>query len=215
MTARTCCGGGCVNPQNDPMNCGQCGIHCSGATPLCTAGTCRPATCSLTPGVCATSSLCCGGACCGAGDLCCETEGPLSGGPPTCFTPTASQPTCPQGCAPSCVSDRNQKKNIAPIDATTILDKVSRLPISTWTYRQEPPAVRHLGPMAQDFRAAFGLGDDDRTYFAVDAQGVALAAIQALDGLVAAQKKEIDTLSRQNRDLSRRLRAIEGRAAGH
>ena len=114
-----------------------------------------------------------------------------------------------------CVSDRNQKKNIAPVDAPAILDKVSRLPISTWSYRQEPPDVRHLGPMAQDFRAAFGLGDDDRTYFAVDAQGVALAAIQALDGMIAAQRKEIDTLSRQNRELSRRLRAIEGRALRH
>jgi len=215
MTGRTCCDGGCVNPQNDPMNCGKCGVHCSGATPLCSGGTCQPAPCSPTAGVCAPNSICCGSACCAAGDLCCETEGPVAGGPPTCFTPTTSQPTCPQGCAPLCVSDRNQKKDIAPIDAAAILDKVSRLPISTWSYRQEPPAVRHLGPMAQDFRAAFGLGDDDRTYFAVDAQGVALAAIQALDGLVTAQKKEIDRLSRQNQDLSRRLRAIEGRPRGH
>jgi hypothetical protein len=215
MTGRACCGGGCVNPQNDPMNCGQCGVRCDGANPLCSGGTCRPAPCSPSAGVCPASSICCGNACCAAGDLCCEADGPVSGGPPTCLTPTAAQSTCPQGCAPLCVSDRNQKKDIVPIDPSAILDKVSRLPISTWSYRHEAASVRHLGPMAQDFRAAFGLGDDDRTYFAVDAHGVALAAIQALDGVVSRQQKQIEALTRLNRALSRRLSAIEAaRTAG-
>ena len=41
-------------------------------------------------------------------------------------------------------------------------------------------AGRHAGPMAQDFRAAFGLGGGGGTAIdAVDADGVALAAIQA------------------------------------
>jgi hypothetical protein len=106
------------------------------------------------------------------------------------------------------VSDRNQKKNIAPVDGAAILDKVSRLPISSWTYLKEPPEVRHLGPMAQDFRASFGLGDDDRTYYAVDAQGVALAAIKALNELVAAQEARIERLERQNQSLARRLRDV-------
>lgn len=107
-----------------------------------------------------------------------------------------------------CVSDRNQKKNIAPVDAAAILDKVSRLPISSWTYLKEPAQVRHLGPMAQDFRASFGLGDDDRTYYSVDAQGVALAAIQALNRLVTNQEDRIAKLERENRDLARRLREV-------
>jgi hypothetical protein len=64
--------------------------------------------------------------------------------------------------------------------------------------------------MAQDFRASFGLGDDDRTYYAVDAQGVALAAIQALDRLVTAQTSRIEKLERDNRELARRLRAVDG-----
>lgn len=71
----------------------------------------------------------------------------------------------------------------------------------------EPDGVRHLGPMAQDFRATFGLGDDDRTYFAVDAQGVALAAIQALDRRVVEQQKRIEALERENARLARRLKA--------
>ena len=64
--------------------------------------------------------------------------------------------------------------------------------------------------MAQDFHASFGLGNDDRTYNSVDAHGVALAAIQALERMVAAQEKRIQALERENRRLERRARA-----AGH
>ena len=197
-----------MNLDNDPMNCGTCGMRCEGVTNLCSGGTCVAPTCSLMAGGCAASDFCCGGACCKTGQLCCQADGPISGGSPTCFTPTSDQKTCAQGCAPLCVSDRNQKKNIAPVDAAAILDKVSHLPISSWTYLKEPAEVRHLGPMAQDFRAAFGLGDDDRTYYAVDAQGVALAAIKALNEQAAAQEERIEKLERENQSLARRLREV-------
>lgn len=205
---RTCCAGACANLNNDPMNCGTCGMRCQGATNLCSGGACVAPPCSPTAGACAASDFCCGSACCKPGQLCCQADGPISGGPPTCFTPTSDQKTCAQGCAPLCVSDRNQKKNLAPVDAAAILDKVSRLPISSWTYDKDPAEVRHLGPMAQDFRAAFGLGDDDRTYYAVDAQGVALAAIKALNEQVSAQSARIEKLERENEALARRLRDI-------
>jgi hypothetical protein len=130
---------------------------------------------------------------------------------PVCFTPTAAQPTCPQGCAPLCRSDRAQKRNITPVDPAAVLDRVRGLPLATWRYREEPEGVRHLGPMAQDFRAAFGLGDDDRSYHAVDAQGVALAAIQALERMASEQRRRIETLEAQNRKLERRLRQLERR----
>jgi hypothetical protein len=121
--------------------------------------------------------------------------------------PTNEQPTCPQGCAPFCASDRNQKKNIMPADTAEILRKVSELPISQWTYTNEPADVRHLGPMAQDFRSSFGLGSDDRTYHSVDAHGVALAAIQALERRVVEQGRRIERLERENRRLERRLQS--------
>ena len=54
------------------------------------------------------------------------------------------------------------------------------LRVTEWSYQSEPGAVRHIGPMAQDFYAAFGLGADDRHITAIDADGVALAAIQQL-----------------------------------
>lgn len=56
--------------------------------------------------------------------------------------------------------------------------KVFRLPTQKWRFINEDAAIRHLGPMAQDFRAAF-LGTDDRTIATVDENGVALAAVQA------------------------------------
>ena len=121
--------------------------------------------------------------------------------------PTNEQPTCPQGCSPFCVSDRNQKKNVTPADTAEILRKVRELPISYWTYTNEASVVRHLGPMAQDFHASFGLGSDDRTYHSVDAHGVALAAIQALERLAAEQSKRIERLEHENRRLERRLQA--------
>jgi hypothetical protein len=171
---------------------------------MCAAGMCQRPACE--PNVfCTANTTCCGNMCCPLGALCCEQQGPVSGGPPTCFMPTSAQPTCPLGCAPFCISDRNQKKNIVPADTDAILRKVRQLPISIWTYTNEPAAVRHLGPMAQDFRASFGLGDDDRSYHSVDAHGVSLAAIQALERIVAEQEKRLQKLERENRRLEQRL----------
>ena len=209
-TGRNCCGGDCVNLQNDPFNCGTCGNRCDGNTPYCGDGTCQQPPCNPQTELCAPNSVCCGSTCCPVGDICCEQQGPISGAP-SCFTPTTAEPTCPQGCAPLCMSDRNRKKNIAPADTEAILKKVSALPISTWTYLDEPSSVRHLGPMAQDFHASFGLGDDDRTYHSVDAHGVALAAIQGLERLVKQQEQRIERIERENRALAQRLRALDGR----
>jgi hypothetical protein len=77
------------------------------------------------------------------------------------------------------LSDRNAKTNIVPLDEETILAKVDELPISRWSYKTEH-GVRHVGPMAQDFYAAFGVGEDDKHITSIDEDGVALAAIKAL-----------------------------------
>ena len=109
------------------------------------------------------------------------------------------------------VSDRNAKKNIATADVDAVLSRLRDLPMSTWTYLDEPASVRHLGPMAQDFHASFGLGSDERSYSPVDGHGVAMAAIQALDRLVRAQQARIESLERTNQELARRMRAMETR----
>ena len=84
------------------------------------------------------------------------------------------------------VSDRASKTGFEPIDASEVLARVTQLPLSQWSYRNEP-SVRHLGPVAQDFRAAFGLGEDERTISTVDSAGVALAAIQGLNAKLEAE----------------------------
>jgi len=76
------------------------------------------------------------------------------------------------------VSDRDLKHDFRSIDAASVLQRVAALPISEWSYRDD--TIRHIGPTAQDFHAAFQVGTGDRTISTIDAQGVALAAIQAL-----------------------------------
>lgn len=100
-------------------------------------------------------------------------------------------------------SDRNLKENVADIDNSEILDRVANLPIREWNYKQQDAKIRHIGPMAQDFATAFGVGEDDRRINFVDANGVALAAIQALHAQnkeqseqIAALKKQIDELQK-------------------
>jgi hypothetical protein len=114
------------------------------------------------------------------------------------------------------VSDRNVKANFTPVDGRSVLDKVIALPLSTWNYQAQAADIRHIGPMAQDFSAAFGVGEDDTTISSVDADGVALAAIQGLysvvqdkDKQIAALKTENATQQKQIDDLSARLAALE------
>jgi hypothetical protein len=187
----TCCGGSCVNTYNDPQNCGKCGTTCTDPTPYC-AGSCQAAPCDTDAGC---SGTCCGLACCGAGQLCCLAEQGVWS--MQCYTPTSAQPTCPPGC-PLCVSDRNLKHELEPVDVQSVLDGVSRLPISTWSYKSDDPSVRHMGMMAQDFHAEFGLGTTDKAYNPIDAHGVEMAAIQALYQRVQEQEARIRKLEEEN-----------------
>lgn len=57
---------------------------------------------------------------------------------------------------------------------------MAHLPISTWNYKSQPTSIRHIGPMAQDFYALFGVGEDDKIISTIDPPGIALAAIQEL-----------------------------------
>ncbi|MBK8506201.1 MAG: tail fiber domain-containing protein [Saprospiraceae bacterium] len=78
----------------------------------------------------------------------------------------------------SCASDVNRKENIQSVDLNKILLTVASLPVKQWQFKNDP--TPHIGPMAQDFYHAFGLGADSTSIAVLDAQGVAFAAIQAL-----------------------------------
>jgi hypothetical protein len=121
----------------------------------------------------------------------------------------------------SSISDRNLKANFLAVDGLDILSLLAGLPIQTWNYTAQDPAIRHLGPTAQDFHAAFGLGENDTTISTVDAQGVAFAAIQGLyqlaqaqDAQITAQAEQIAALEQQNADLEARLTALEQKVGG-
>ncbi len=120
------------------------------------------------------------------------------------------------GNAWSQMSDRNVKENLEPVDPRSILDRVAALSVTEWNLVTQDPSVRHIGPMAQDFRAAFGLGEDDRHISSSDADGVALAAIQGLnqkleetvrqkDARIAALEQNVAELTRLVNDLARRM----------
>jgi hypothetical protein len=102
------------------------------------------------------------------------------------------------------LSDRNAKANFGSIDPGDMLERVRGLPITTWNYRSDDASIRHIGPMAQDFAAAFGVGSDERTIHPMDGQGVALAAIQGLAGQVAALQAEQARLIARIADLEAR-----------
>lgn len=77
-------------------------------------------------------------------------------------------------------SDRNRKADFVDVDVQAVLQQVVSIPIQSWRYKVEDERVRHIGPMAQDFHAVFGFGGNPKGIMTVDADGVALAAIQAL-----------------------------------
>jgi outer membrane murein-binding lipoprotein Lpp len=129
------------------------------------------------------------------------------------------------GSAWNAVSHRALKENFALVDTRRLLARLAQIEITTWNYRSQDPAIRHIGPMADEFNALVdGLGGEGKDYInSLDADGVALAAIQGLYGLVqekdaeiaalradsATMKAEITSLRAENAKLNERLAAIE------
>jgi len=91
-------------------------------------------------------------------------------------------------------SDRDLKENFAMVDGKDVLAGIAQLPISSWNFIADDDESRHIGPMAQDFYVAFGLGADDKHIAPLDANGVALAGVQALHAQLLEQETQIDTL---------------------
>jgi hypothetical protein len=82
------------------------------------------------------------------------------------------------------LSDAAAKAGFASVDGNQILKQLTSIPINTWYYRGQNQSIRHIGPTAEDFRAAFHLGQDGHYISTVDEEGIALAAIQELYRIV-------------------------------
>lgn len=102
-------------------------------------------------------------------------------------------------------SDVNNKQDIEAIDHRTVVAKVMELPISEWSYKDAPDS-RHVGPMAQDFYRAFGLGHTDKGITSIDTGGIALAAIQ---GVKQEKDAEVAELARLAEQKDARIESLE------
>jgi len=109
----------------------------------------------------------------------------------------------------SAVSDRNRKENFQTIDGEDVLRRLRTVPVTSWNYKTQDKTIRHMGPMAQDLYAAFGVGESDKMINSIDIDGVNLAAVRALSDRTLKQQEEIDSLKKQNAELLARLEKLE------
>jgi len=107
-----------------------------------------------------------------------------------------------------CTSDREAKTDLAVLDGVATLERLAALPVYQWVAKDDPRRTPHAGPTAQDFMAAFGLGDNDRMIGFADAQGVALAAIQGLNAKLGEKDRAIDSLRTEVAELRRVVEAL-------
>jgi Chaperone of endosialidase len=108
----------------------------------------------------------------------------------------------------SSLSDANSKERFRDLEGDDVLAKITRMPIREWSYKAQDAAIRHVGPTAQDFHAAFGLGEDPLRISTIDADGIALRAIQALE---ARTRQENAALRAENESLQSSLAALRAR----
>ena len=121
---------------------------------------------------------------------------------------TAGVSLAADGTAWAVISDRNVKKDFAAVDSMAILEKLAAMPITQWHYKWEEEGITpHIGPMAQDFKAAFYSGTDDKSITTAEADGVALAAIQGLNEKVEVRSQNAEVSIRALRTENAELKA--------
>jgi len=104
------------------------------------------------------------------------------------------------------LSDENAKENFREVAPEEVLARIATMPVREWNYKAQGASIRHMGPTAQDFRRAFGLGEDPLGISTIDADGVALAGVRALE----ARTREMNArLHRDNDELRARLARLE------
>ena len=108
-------------------------------------------------------------------------------------------------------SDRNLKEDFQDVDVQDVLTKISHLPITTWKYKRDKEPIRHIGPVAQDFHAAFRMGQSEKTISVTDASGVALAGIQALNSRCNDLQEQVEERDDRIADLEAQLAELAAR----
>jgi len=108
------------------------------------------------------------------------------------------------------LSDVNMKTEFRDLDGEQVLGKLAAMPVREWSYTTQDASIRHVGPTAQAFHAAFGLGESDVRIGTVDADGIALAGVKALEARTRATN---DALAQQNELLTREVADLRARLA--
>jgi len=105
------------------------------------------------------------------------------------------------------LSDSNAKTDVQPVDHRQTLARLTSLPVSRWRYKHDPTR-EYIGPMAQDFHDAFGLGDNNRYITTLDTDGVTLSAIKGLVEELREQDEALSVRERQIQDLEEQVEAL-------
>ena len=110
--------------------------------------------------------------------------------------PTSAIPCSPGSCPPS---SRTFKVGEGSIDANALLATLAALPVEVWRYNPETGLgpQPHIGPYAEDFQAAFGVGDGIAIN-PIDTIGICLSAIQSLAQKVESLEGQLER-TRQSR----------------
>lgn len=103
------------------------------------------------------------------------------------------------------VSDRRRKTDFRDLDGESVLNALSTMPIQSWTYKSEGRGIRHVGPTAQDFFAAFRLGTNDTTITTIDEEGISLLAIKTL----AQRTEQLKQATQRIDELEQRIAKLE------
>ncbi len=103
-------------------------------------------------------------------------------------------------------SDKNTKENFEAISTQQVLETLASVPVTKWNYIDSE--TTHMGPMSQDLWQAFGLGQGETTISTVDADGIALASIQALYANQQAMAIELEALRESNALLAERIEQL-------
>ena len=98
---------------------------------------------------------------------------------------------------------------IAAMDGEDVLRRLRTVPVTSWNYLTQEDEVRHAGPVAQDFHAAFGLGESDLLINTIDIDGINMAAAKALDARTALQRERIAELEAEVETLTERVARLE------
>lgn len=106
-------------------------------------------------------------------------------------------------------SSRTLKQGIQAVEPRDVLERLLWLPVAEWSYKNDRAASRHIGPMAESFHAAFGLGEDNQHLAPADTAGVALAAVQGMYQIVQEKGERIGALEAENAALAKRLARLE------